>query len=217
MNQDQALKKFAPFENIIFDYGGIFLDLDFQKTAQAFNQLGGGVEFSTLFSKANQTPIFNLLETGKIRKAEFLAQLKKLLNLKNTPDQIIIDAWCAMLLDIRSERVEFLGELRKTKKIYLLSNINEIHEEWADEYIQKNPSFKNFYALFNHVYFSHVVGIRKPDREIFEYVCTHSNLDRKKTIFIDDSIQHIESASRFGLHTHFLDPSNTFIVGNPII
>lgn len=213
MDTQTAWKIFVPYKNIIFDFGGIFVDLDFQRTAEALSRLGGTVDFSLLFSKAKQSDLFDLFETGKIHQDEFLSQLKTVLNLHHVPDHSLIEAWCEMLLEVRPERVEFLRELKKTKKIFLLSNINPLHEEHMLTYFSKNSSLQDFYSLFDRVYFSHQVGLRKPDREIFEFVCKDSALDLEHTLFIDDSIQHIEGAKKFGLAVHHLDPSNSFIVG----
>lgn len=215
MNQEQALKLFEPFENILFDYGGIFIDIEHQRTVKAFNQLSGVTDFGTLFSKHDQVEIFSLLETGKITKEDFIPELKKLLALIHIDDQKIIQAWCAMLLEIPKERVDFLRELKKTKNIYMLSNINQIHEDYAKEYIAKHDYLKDFYSLFDHVYFSHHIGLRKPDPEVFEYVCYKSKLKKNGTIFLDDSIQHVEGARKAGLAAYHLDPGNTFIKAVP--
>ena len=212
MNRELAHRIFAPHENIIFDFGGIFIDLDFNRTMDAFNKLGIEGDFSNVFSKVAQTQLFNQFEIGVISKEEFLSQLRELLGLKNTSDQVLINAWCVMILDLKQERVDFLEEIGKTKNIYLLSNINQIHEEYMDQYLIHNPQYKDFYSHFDKVYFSHHIGLRKPNVEIFEFVCDDSSLDKSKTIFIDDSIQHVEAAKKFGLHTHHLDPSNSFIV-----
>jgi len=212
MDQDLALRIFTPHENIIFDFGGIFVDLDFSKTADAFNRLGVAGDFSQFFSKAGQTQLFNQFEVGAISSSEFLSGLRKFLNLPKVSDEALIDAWGALLLDIQHERVEFLKEIGKSKKVFLLSNINQLHEEWMDRYLLQNPQFKDFYSHFDKVYFSHRIGLRKPHSEIFEFVCQDSGLDKNKTLFIDDSIQHVEGARKFGLHAHHLDPSNSFII-----
>ena len=212
MNTAKALETFAPFDNILFDFGGIFIDLDYQKTIREFSALARGIDFGALFSQANQTTLFNQLETGKISSHEFITQLKNTLQLNHLEDQKIIHAWCAMLLKIPKERVDFLKELKKTKKVFLLSNINQIHEDHVKNYKIENESIQDFYQLFDHLYFSHHIGFRKPDHEAFAFVCADSNLNLKKTIFIDDSIQHIESAKRFGLATHFLEIQNSFII-----
>ena len=213
MNRETALKIFAPFDNIIFDFGGVFVDLDFNRTFQAFSKLNQKIDLSNLFSKKAQTEIFNLFEIGRISKVEFLKGLKQILDLNHVEDQNVIDAWCAMLLELRPERVDFLKEISQTKKIFLLSNINQIHEEHIAASFKQHLHLKEFYTLFEKVYFSHHLGMRKPDEATFAHVCKDSSLDVKKTIFVDDSIQHIEGAAKFGLSTYFLDPSNSFIVG----
>jgi len=215
MDRELAHRVFDPYENIIFDFGGIFVDLDFKKTTDAFNRLGAVGDFSHFFSKASQTPLFNQFEVGAISSREFLSQLQDFLELKNISEQELIDAWAALLLDIKPERIEFLKEIGKGKKIFLLSNINQLHEEYMDRYLIQNPEFKDFYSHFDKVYFSHRIGLRKPHTDIFEYVCKDSALDKNKTIFIDDSIQHVEGARKFGLQAYHLDPSNSFIVGDP--
>ena len=212
MNRDKALKLFEPYENILFDYGGIFINIEHERTIKAFNALSGVTDFAALFSKHDQVEIFSLLETGKMSGKEFIPELKKLLKLTHIDDKKILSAWCAMLLDIPKERVDFLRELKKTKKIYMLSNINEIHEDFAKEYISKHDYLKDFYSLFDHVYFSHHIGLRKPHPEVFEYVCANSGLKKNGTIFIDDSIQHVEGSRQAGLPAYHLDPSNSFIV-----
>jgi len=212
MKTAEAQKLFAPYENVIFDFGGIFVNLDFKRTSNAFKTLGSEKDFSLYFSKAGQTSLFNDFETGSVSKSEFLLQLRDLLALKGVSDEALILAWSAMLLDLRMERFEFLKELKKTKRVFLLSNINQLHEEHMLEYILKNPELKEFYPTFDHVYFSHHIGLRKPHREIFDFVCKDSVLPIEKTIFIDDSLYHVEGARKFGLTAYHLDPSNSFIV-----
>ena len=76
MNKDKALKLFEPYDNIIFDYGGIFFDIDYEITIQEFSKLGSNINFNELFSKKKQTDLFDLFETGKISKKEFIDQLQ---------------------------------------------------------------------------------------------------------------------------------------------
>ena len=116
-----------------------------------------------------------------------------------------------MLLGIPKERFEFIKELREQKKIYLLSNINQIHEDFLNVYIQSRPELTNFYSSFDEVYFSHHIGLRKPNIEAFEFVLNKHGMAPEKTLFIDDSPQHIEGAKKAGLNTYYLSPANTFI------
>ncbi len=212
MNIQEFKELIAPYDNIIFDYGGIFIDIDYNRTVEAFVKLSGKEETRQIYSKAKQIPIFDLLETGKISKADFLNELKIITLAPNATEDELLHAWCAMLGDIRVERVELLRELRKEKRIFMLSNINEIHEVFADEYLKKREDIKDFYSLFEKVYFSHIIGHRKPNKESFEIVINENGLDPKKTLFIDDSPQHLEGALVCGLSTHLLTPPNSLIV-----
>jgi FMN phosphatase YigB (HAD superfamily) len=212
MNTEQFKQLIEPFDNIIFDYGGILIDIDYNQTVEAFVKLSGSEETREVYSKTKQIPIFDLIETGKISKEEFIKELGIICKAPNANKEEIVKAWCAMLGDIRVERVAFLRELRKTKRIFMLSNINQVHEEFADDYIKNREEIKDFYSLFEKKYFSHHIGFRKPEKEAFELVINENGLDPKKTLFIDDSPGHIEGAKACGLNTHLLTPPNSLIV-----
>jgi putative hydrolase of the HAD superfamily len=212
MNTEQFKLLIEPFDNIIFDYGGILIDIDYNSTVEAFVKLSGKQETREVYSKAKQIPIFDLIETGKVSKEEFIKELRVICNAPLASDAEIIAAWCAMLGDIPTERVEFIRELRKSKRIFMLSNINQVHEEFAANYLKEKKEISDFYSLFEKVYFSHHIGHRKPEQEAFETVINENELDPNKTLFIDDSPQHIEGAKLCGLNTHLLTPANSLIV-----
>lgn len=213
MNELDFLEKIADYENVIFDYGGVLLNIDYNRTVDALSKLSPKGDASLLYTKKKQVNFFDMLETGKISELEFLDTLAKELCIDTALVEDIKSAWNSMLLELREERVKFVQALSQEKNIYMLSNINQIHEDFLKVYL-RNIKQEHFYDIFKKVYFSHKVGLRKPDAEIFEYVIADSNLDKNKTIFIDDSLQHIEGARGFGLATIFLEKPNTFIVGD---
>jgi FMN phosphatase YigB (HAD superfamily) len=210
MNRVEFLDLIGNDQAIIFDYGGIFIDIDYDLTITALNKLTTK-DASRLYTKAKQVSIFNELETGKISQREFLDFLKYELDIKTSDDEVI-KAWNSMLIDIKVERFEFLKELALKKRVFLLSNINQIHEDFLKDYIAKRRDLSGFYDTFENIYFSHQVGMRKPNKEIFEMVISENNLDPSKTLFLDDSIQHVEGAKLAGLKSVLLDPPNSFIV-----
>jgi HAD superfamily hydrolase (TIGR01509 family) len=212
MNELEFLEKISGYENVIFDYGGVLLNIDYDLTVDALSKLSPDGDASFLYTKKKQVNFFDMLETGKISELEFLERLAKELNINISLIEDVRSAWNSMLLELRDERVRFVQKLSQEKNIYMLSNINQIHEDFLEVYLS-NIKQENFYDIFKKVYFSHKVGLRKPDAEIFEHVVADSKLDKSKTIFIDDSFQHIQGASGFGLATIFLEKPNTFIVG----
>ena len=193
-------------EAIIFDFGGVIINLDYNATIDAFKKLGLD-NFDHLYSQATQSNLFDSIETGKISPQHFINSLLRLLPKETTPKQVI-NAWNAMLLDIPIERIELLQELSKRYKIYLLSNTNKIHIDTALQTWNRTTN-KPIEYIFEKVYFSHEVHMRKPHVEIFNLVTTNEGLNPAKTLFIDDSIQHIQGAITAELQTHHLRPEES--------
>jgi glucose-1-phosphatase len=193
--------------NIIFDLGGVIINIDYDRTAAAFRNLGLD-NFDEIYSKAKQEKIFDKLETGHLHEDHFRDELLKHLP-KNVTVADVDKAWNAMLLDFPTSRLDFIYELKKHYRIFLLSNTNFIHiREFlpiADEQVGKD----RFEAAFEKIYYSCEVGMRKPDMEIFEFVLNENNLVAAQTLFIDDSPQHIEGALKTGIHAELLLPGES--------
>ena len=192
-------------DNIIFDLGNVILNIDYQNTIDAFEKIGVP-DASIFYSKSSQLNIFNQLETGRISKQNFILEIQKFVP-KASASQII-NAWNAILQDLPNERIEILKDIKDKFSIFLLSNTNTIHiEKIIDKLGEKK--YEEFYNLFDKVYYSHEVKLRKPNADIFKLVIKENCLSIKNTLFIDDSIQHIESAKKIGLKTYHLDGNET--------
>lgn len=189
-------------ETIIFDYGNVIFDIDHQLTINAFKQLGAQKE-EGFFSHLKQNPLFDDFETGSISANEFRDGIRKIANIQLN-DQQIDDAWNTLLLGIREGYLEFLLEVKSKLPTYLLSNNNEIHYEWIINYLQKNHNVPDMSSFFVTDYYSHLMGMRKPNANIFEFVLNEHQLNASTTLFIDDSPQHLETAKKLGLQTHLM-------------
>lgn len=201
-------------KNIIFDLGGVIINIDYNKSIKAFRKLGKSNSIIE-FNQKEQSELFDKLETGNISPEAYRAQLREKYLLEATDEQID-EAWNAMLLDIPKERIDLLLELGKKYRIYLLSNTNAIHLQKFNEIVAHSFTIPNLDSLFEQVYYSHLVGMRKPDAVIFEHVVNENGLQKEETLFIDDSIQHIESAKLAGIQTLHLAPPLTInqVFGN---
>ena len=188
-------------KNIIFDFGGVILNIDYQASINAFKELGIK-NFEILFSQANQSNIFDKLETGNIKPQEFREEIRILSGLK-LADEAIDKAWNKMLLDIPKERIEFLIKLKSKYNIYLLSNTNAIHYDIYINEIYK-AGYKSFDDIFNKAYFSHKVGMRKPNKDIYEFLLNEEKLIPEETLFIDDSAQNLQPAIDLGINTYLM-------------
>lgn len=190
-------------KNIIFDLGGVLLNIDYNLTINSFKKLGMN-NFDGLFTQAAQIKLFDRLDTGHLTPGEFRAQLRKLSGIELT-DQQIDDAWNAMLLDMPPQRITMLENVRKHYRIFLLSNTNAIHYPVYNASLQQKFGFADLSALFEAQYLSYQVGMRKPDVRIFELVLRENKLNPDETLFIDDTLQHFEGAQKAGLHAFHLD------------
>jgi HAD superfamily hydrolase (TIGR01509 family) len=186
---------------LIFDLGGVLINLDYGKTAHAFEELGVN-DFSDLYSQASQTELFSDFETGKISAQRFINELLIYLPKGTSPNKVV-RAWNEMILDVPLKSIKLLENLNKIYPVILLSNTNELHvpvvrKEWAK--VTDLP----MEHYFQKIYFSHEIGMRKPNQEIFSEVCKRENITPENTLFIDDTLQHIEGAKKSGLMVRHL-------------
>ena len=191
-------------KNIIFDLGGVIYNIDYQLSIDAFKKLGIR-NFKERYSQSSQSPLFDQLETGKISPEEFHEGIRLESGLPLTATQIDT-AWNAMLINMPPNRVELLKAISGNYQIYLLSNTNAIHIPLFNEQVDREFGKGVFHAIFRKVYLSYELKMRKPNKEIFEYVLLENNLLPQETLFIDDSLQHVEGAKTTGIRTLWLKP-----------
>lgn len=190
------------FKNIIFDLGGVILDISYDKTIQAFKNLGIQ-DFEQLYTQAAQTGFFDDFETGKMSSSEFIAALQHKIGNDITSNDII-HAWNAMLLNWDIHRLNLLVELRKQHRVFLLSNTNSIHQSAFMLSLKQQTGLATLMNHFDKIYMSHEIGLRKPNVDVFEFVLNDQLLDAKETLFLDDSIQHIEGAKKAGITAYHI-------------
>jgi glucose-1-phosphatase len=180
---------------LIFDLGGVILNLDQNRTMEAFIQLGA----NTSHLQANRS-LFNDLETGKISPDDFRQGLRSYLYNKVTTEEIDT-AWNAMLLDLPVQRLQAIEKLKQVYRVYLFSNTNVIHLEFFYTYLQQHHPKLHWLSLFDCVYYSCHIGKRKPHKEAFDYLLQDAGLQASSCLFIDDSKENLEGATQAGIHT----------------
>jgi putative hydrolase of the HAD superfamily len=198
--------------NIIFDLGGVILDIDYNTSIEAFRKFG----FKENFTDGKLTysdEIFYKFQTGKVTPDEFRGKIRAILNNPGLKDNEIDDAWCAMIKKIPPQRLEILKRLREGHKIFLFSNTNKIHIDRLEAMFRAKHG-TSFASLFNNVFYSHEIHLAKPDVESFLKVIELSKITPAETLFIDDIKENAEGASKAGLVAHWLkkgeDISNIF-------
>ncbi|MBS1568896.1 MAG: HAD family phosphatase [Bacteroidetes bacterium] len=197
------MQQHGSYDTLLLDLGGVLIDVDYLATAHAFGQLGFR-DFDTLYSKAKQDHLFDGFEVGAITPAEFRDRLRKILGTALGDAQI--DAcWNAMLGHIPQERIALVERLKQRYQVLLLSNTNAIHVPAFEAIVARENGISDFKGLFHGAYYSCEIGLRKPDAQAFQYVLARHHADPRRTLFIDDSIQHVEGARTAGLNTEHLE------------
>lgn len=194
--------------NIIFDYGNVIFLIDFLKTQHTFTDLGiKNVE--RFFAHSGHDPLFDRFEMGKITSAEFRDGIRRITEKPELTDQQIDKAWTSLLIGVPPVNHELLLKAKEQYRTFLLSNINEIHLNFILDYLKREHQVESNDVFFEKVYYSHLVGMRKPNRDIFELALTENNLKPSETLFIDDSPQHLKTARELGLNTHLMAKGDT--------
>lgn len=191
-------------KNIIFDLGGVLLDIDYQRPVAAFADLGY-TGFEHLYSKAEAKPLFEQLETGHISNDDFLKTMAGVIEQPVTNQQII-EAWNSILLMFRPASLAYLDALRPHYKLYLLSNTNAIHHKQIQHLYRPQTGRHSLDDCFEKAWYSHQIGLRKPGKEVYDFVLGDGGLLASETLFIDDSAQNIDAAKSLGIATHLLLP-----------
>jgi len=193
--------------NIIFDLGGVILNIDLKRTELAFADLGVG-NFREYYTLQTATPLFEDLELGRITPKIFYNEFRKLANLPLTDEQIRA-AWNALLVDFPPERIAWLTNTKLKYNIFLLSNTNEIHHQVFTKMFEEEIGGGKFDDQFIKAYYSFRIGLRKPSKESYEAIMKNERLTAAETLFIDDSLQNIGGAASVGLQTCYLPSPHT--------
>ncbi len=190
-------------KNIIFDLGGVIMDIDVKQTLQAFSKLGLE-NIHEYFGHGFAASFFSDHEAGRISDEDFLKEIKNLLN-TDVSQEALVDAWNALLLRFPPDRIALLKELNSKYRLFLYSNTNAIHYKKFSEIYR--ASFRgNLEDLFEKSYFSHDLGHRKPDLGGYEQIIRENRLDPKLTLFVDDALMNVEGAIKAGLKGLYLPP-----------
>jgi epoxide hydrolase-like predicted phosphatase len=186
-------------KTLIFDLGGVILDLSVDHTLEAFAQLSR-FEKEKVIAIYQSEPTFELYEKGLVGDDDFRSFIRKVYNAQAT-DEEIDRCWNAMLRGIPAVKLQLLTRLMKSYQVILLSNTNNIHLAYINNRILPGFGVTSLDPFFHHTYYSHLMKMRKPDAEIFEKILTNHNLNPAETLFLDDNKLNVEGANTVGIKT----------------
>ncbi len=190
--------------NLLLDLGGVLIDVDYHRTARAFEALGAQ-QFVQLYSQQHATPEFEELEIGKLADEEFITRMQTRCTPGTTKEQVE-EAWNAILLDFRMETIDYLPVLKKRYRLFLLSNTNSIHHRAFEKKFREQTGLESLDLFFDRALYSHKIGMRKPHESTYRKVLEMLDIRAGETLFIDDSPVNISPAEQVGIRTHLLKP-----------
>lgn len=188
-------------DTIIFDLGGVILNISPEETERRFAEMGVTLTHEMYHSIPHKNP-FTEYETGDLDRHQFCDAVRTICGTDLTDEQITY-AWNGMILDFPAHRVEIITELKKKYRILLLSNTNEMHYENYSNDFKEQFGFP-FEELFHEVYVSHEMGHRKPFPGIFEKLIAESGITPERSLFIDDTLPNVEAAREHGIRAEYL-------------
>ena len=189
-------------DTIIFDIGNVLIDIDYEVMVGEFAKIAS-VDFHQIVTYSHQNRVFDTFEKGLISTKQFRDTLRQYLR-QGVTDEEIDNAWNSILIHYPAAKFDLLKDLRKRYKILALSNINELHVAAIDMYVQDRFGAEDMSSYFDRAYYSHEIGQRKPEMEIYKTVLRDESLIPSRTLFIDDKLENTNAAAALGIRVHHL-------------
>lgn len=186
---------------IVFDLGGVIIDLNVPRCVENFKRLMGEENVRNILGiddegegvvavSAATRQLMHDYEYGNISTDDFLTTLQQYCYEGTTIEQIR-EAWMSMLAELPQAKLDYIASLRQAGyKTVLLSNSNQMH--WDPIFVQYHLD-----RYFDAVFASHHLHIAKPNREIFDYVVREANIDCEHTTYVDDLDKNRAAGERF--------------------
>jgi epoxide hydrolase-like predicted phosphatase len=196
-------------KNIVFDLGGVLMDIDFRRTFLAFEVIG----FRGAEEAFHDPEIHRLLtdfETGSYCSIELRRKFRELTGLKCNDIQFD-KAWNAMLVGFRRERIDRVQEVARRYKTYLLSNTNPIHARWFNAELNRQFGIESMDHLVDKAWYSHLMGFRKPDERIYNKLLKITKIHPDETLFLDDMPINVEVARSLGIQARLITDDFTVL------
>ena len=191
-------KKMERIKNIVFDFGGVIVNFSREAAVKKFEEIGVA-NANDLLDAYHQKGAFLQVEDGTINAEEFRIILSELAGKELSYEQVK-EGWLGFMLDVPQYRLEYLLELRKKYKLYILSNTNPYVMSWArsnDFTIAGRP----LDDYFDKIYTSYELKAVKPGKTIFELMIKDADMLPGETSFVDDGPANIKMAKELGMMT----------------
>ena len=190
---------------LIFDMGGVLVDLDIEGCKSAFKEYIGYHKIDEIIDPCHQKGIYGDLEEGILSGDEF----RKIVLADSRPGALAEDVDRAMwhiLIGIEPYKVEMLKRLSESYDLYLLSNNNPVCLPRAKEIFSEAGIPLD--EIFRKCFYSFEMKALKPSEAFYRAVVREIGLPAEDMLFIDDSQKNVDGAVAAGLPAAFYEPGS---------
>lgn len=199
---------------MVFDLGNVIIDLHYERSVNALRKISG-ISADDLSEMLVTSPVLKDFEVGKISEQEFRERFCRMIGV-NLDEKTFDSIWNALLGVISHERIQAVRQVAGLYQTAILSNTNSIHVRHFDAHLQEAHKIPNLHQLVDRVYFSHEVGMRKPNADIYERMLEDLRMSSDQVLFIDDRLDNIEAAAALGIqvfHNRRVDDWVSALIG----
>jgi putative hydrolase of the HAD superfamily len=185
-------------KNIIFDMGGVIVDVQLNRAIEKFEAMGVA-NAGELIDASHHKGIFMDFEKGNVNIEQFGKMLSNHVG-KEISQTDIAEAWKSMISTPPAYKMDYIRNLRKSYRLFILTNNNPVIIGWA---CSKGftPSGDSMADYFDKLYVSYQMKCTKPDLKIYRMLIEDAGINPAETLFIDDSECNLVPARETGMQT----------------
>jgi len=184
----------------IFDLGNVLFKADMSKVIEHWTNLSS-LSVQKINSCILDHKIHFQFERGQVTPEDFIKHVQNVLDIPVSYRELVTD-WNSIYGDVIQKNYRSILDCRQFGKVIAFTNTNEIHLPiWMQKYHEQ-------LSIFDKIYSSCEIGLRKPDAESFQYILEDLEVQPAETIFFDDRVENIEAANKLGINSVLVDTDN---------
>ncbi len=191
-------------DTLVFDYGGVIVNLNKRQVTDALCKLGVGRIKQVVYGRRIKRLIREFID-GLVPTEVTLAQMLKLCRRGTTTDQLL-DVLRKLCGDLPTSRLQALVELRKRYKVYMLSNISDVLWQMSAQQIRDlghEPA-----ECYDGFYLSYEMGVAKPDSRIYTQMFADAGINPQRALYFEDRIDNYNAGKALGLQAVLVETNH---------
>ena len=194
---------------VIFDLGNVLIDIDY---TQAMDLMKSALPTSMhdRVDHCYTADFHKAYEKGQISSAEFRQEFRNYFQ-TNWSDTEVDYYWNSLLGTIPDYRLELVHKLKPQYQVGILSNTNEIHIDAVYAQLQAQHGMDNFDPLFDWVFYSHEMGLAKPNQDIYQQLLLELGTTANRVLFFDDLKANVDGAASIGIQAIQVEGPETLL------